>query len=125
MRAIILAAGVQQQESERPWVLQKLGERAMIDYVVDLARAFVDPTEMVIVVSANDNAVVEHLGSAFCYEVQSRPQGTGDAVLQARRALGDYAGPVLILYGDTALLNHASLLGLITRHQLKGQALPC
>ena len=119
MRAILLAAGAQQQESERPWVLQPLGDRAMIDYVVDLARPFVDPTEMVIVVSANDNAVVAHLGNAFCYEEQSVPQGTGHAVLQARRALGDYAGPVLILYGDTALLNHASLLGLLTRHQLK------
>ena len=89
MRAILLAAGAQQQESERPWVLQPLGDRAMIDYVVDLARPFVDPTEMVIVVSANDNAVVAHLGNAFCYEEQSVPQGTGHAVLQARRALGD------------------------------------
>jgi len=120
MKVVLLAAGSPQPGNERPWVLQPLGDRAMIDYVVDLARAFVEPTDMVVVVSATDNAIVQHLGAAFHYEVQASPQGTGHAVLQAQRALGDYTGPVLILYGDTALLNHSSIQGLLTRHRLKG-----
>jgi len=119
MKAIILAAGSQQNTGETPWVLQKLGDRALIDYVVDLARPFVEPADLVVVVHRCDDAVAQHLGNGFHYEEQTDLRGTGHAVLQAKRALGDYNGPVLILYGDTALLSEASILGLVTRHQLK------
>ncbi|MBX3012923.1 MAG: NTP transferase domain-containing protein [Caldilineaceae bacterium] len=123
MKVILLAAGSQHNASSTPWVLQKLGDRAMIDYVVALARLFVDPTDLVVVVRSCDDAVAHHLGQAFHYEEQADLRGTGHAVLQAKRALGDYDGPVLILYGDTALLSEASLLGLVTRHRLKGAGL--
>ena len=119
MKAIILAAGSQQNTGETPWVLQKWGDRALIDYVVDLARPFVEPADLVVVVHRCDDAVAQHLGNGFHYEEQTDLRGTGHAVLQAKRALGDYNGPVLILYGDTALLSEASILGLVTRHQLK------
>lgn len=119
MKAMILAAGSQHNEGEVPWLLQKLGDRAMIDYVVALARTLVQPADLVVVVRAADDPVARHLGDDFHYEEQPDPRGTGHAVLQAKRALGDYNGPVLILYGDTALLNEASLLGLVTRHRLK------
>lgn len=119
MKAIILAAGSQQNTSVTPWVLQKLGERTLIDYVVDLARPFVEPADLVVIVHRCDDAVAQHLGNGFHYEEQTDLRGTGHAVLQAKRALGDYDGPVLILYGDTALLSEASILGLVTRHQLK------
>lgn len=119
MKTIILAAGSQQTIGETPWVLQKLGERALIDYVVDLARPFVEPTDLVLIVHRCDDAVAQHLGNGFHYEEQTDLRGTGHAVLQAKRALGDYNGPVLILYGDTALLSEASILGLVTRHRLK------
>ena len=119
MKAIILAAGSQQTIGETPWVLQKLGDRALIDYVVDLARPFVEPADLVVIVHRCDDAVAQHLGNGFHYEEQTDLRGTGHAVLQAKPALGDYDGPVLILYGDTALLNEASILGLVTRHRLK------
>lgn len=119
MKAILLAAGSQHNESTTPWVLQKLGDRAIIDYVVALARLFVEPADLVVVVRTCDDDVAQHLGDAFHYEEQTDLRGTGHAVLQAKRALGTYDGPVLILYGDTALLSDASLLGLVTRHRLK------
>ena len=119
MKAMILAAGSQHNEGEVPWLLQKLGDRAMIDYVVALARTLVQPADLVVVVRAADDPVARHLGDAFHYEEQPDLRGTGHAVLQAKRALGDYNGPVLILYGDTALLHEASILGLVTRHRLK------
>ncbi len=127
MKALILAAGSQHNASDTPsdtpWVLQKLGDRCMIDYVVDLARPFVAPPDLVIIVRASDDAVARHLGDTFHYEEQADLRGTGHAVLQAKRALGDYSGPLLILYGDTALLSEASILGLVTRHQIKGAGL--
>ncbi|MCE7984013.1 MAG: glucosamine-1-phosphate N-acetyltransferase [Caldilinea sp. CFX5] len=119
MKAIILAAGSQQNTGAAPWVLQRLGDRALIDYVVDLARPFVEPADLVVIVHRCDDAVAQHLGNHFHYEEQTDLRGTGHAVLQAKRALGDYDGPVLLLYGDTALLSEASILGLVTRHRLK------
>ena len=116
---MILAAGSQHNAGEVPWLLQKLGDRAMIDYVVALARTLVQPVDLVVVVRACADPVACHLGDAFHYEEQPDLRGTGHAVLQAKRALGDYDGPVLILYGDTALLSEASILGLVTRHRLK------
>ncbi len=123
MKAIILAAGSHHNATETPWVLQPLGDRALIDYVVELARPFVAPADLVVIVRASDDAVAHHLGDTFHYEEQADLRGTGHAVLQAKRALGDYTGPLLILYGDTALLSEASLLGLVTRHRLKGAGL--
>jgi len=119
MKAIILAAGATPDESQTPWVLRKLGDRPIIDYVVALAALFVDPAETIIVIDEASNAVAQYLGPDHTYVVQPAPQGTGSAVLAAQEALAGYAGPLLILYGDTALLQPSSILGLVTRHRLK------
>ncbi len=119
MKAIILAAGATPDESQTPWVLRKLGDRPIIDYVVELATLLVDPAEMLIVIDEASNAVAQYLGPAHTYVVQPDPRGTGSAVLAAQEALIGYIGPILILYGDTALLQPSSILGLVTRHRLK------
>ncbi|MEZ4622585.1 MAG: NTP transferase domain-containing protein [Caldilineaceae bacterium] len=123
MKAIILAAGATPDDNHTPWVLRKLGDKPIIDYVIELARPLVQPSEMVVVIDEMSNAVAQYLGSDYTYVVQSEPQGTGAAVLAAQRALAQYDGPILILYGDTALLQPSSILGLVTRHRLKGAGL--
>ncbi|MEZ4864759.1 MAG: NTP transferase domain-containing protein [Caldilineaceae bacterium] len=119
MKAIILAAGSPRDDRTTPWVLQKLGDRAMLDYVVELARQVASADEIVVVVNAEANAIMQHLGPNYHYVVQQELRGTGHAVLQARQALTDYTGALLILYGDTALLRRSSILGLVNRHQQK------
>lgn len=120
MKAIILAAG-RDPDGDRsyPWVLQPLGEKRILDYVVDLALRVVRPEDLFIVVGARGAEVRAHLGDTYHYVEQKEPLGTGHAVLQARPALGDYEGDLLILYGDTPLLRDSSVRGLITRHRLK------
>ena len=44
--------------------------------------------------------------------VQSPPQGTGDAVKQALPALEGFQGTVIILYGDTPLMQPHTLIAL-------------
>ena len=44
--------------------------------------------------------------------------GTGHAVLQVRPYLEDFAGDLLVLYGDTPLFRPASIRGLLNRHRL-------
>lgn len=106
-----------------PWVMRKLGNRPIIDYVLDLAMSAADRADIVIVIDEASNAVAQYLGDAFCYVVQPEPQGTGAAVLACHEVLHDYDGTLLILYGDTALLQPSSIRGMVTRHRLKNAAL--
>ncbi len=131
MKALILAAGSKEhqlaQQTTDTWVLQPLGDHAIIDYVVTLAEAVVGPEDIYIVTSALNDDIMTHLSrqpgrDLFRYVVQSEVRGTGDAVLQARGNLADYDGPLLILYGDTPLLRESSVRGLVTRHRLKQAA---
>ena len=131
MKVLILAAGSREhrlaQETTDTWVLQPLGDHAIIDYVVQLAEAIVPPEDICIVTSALNDDIMHHLSrqaghDRFQYVVQSDARGTGNAVLQARGSLADYDGPVLILYGDTPLLRQSSVRGLVTRHRLKQSA---
>ncbi|MCD6288969.1 MAG: NTP transferase domain-containing protein [Anaerolineae bacterium] len=120
MKAIILAAGRDPDEhGTYPWVLQPLGDKRILDYVVDLALRVVSPDDLIVVVGARGDEVREHLGNRYCYVDQREPLGTGHAVLQARSALADYDGDLLILYGDTPLLRYSSIRGLIIKHQMK------
>ena len=131
MKVLILAAGSREhelaQQTADTWVLQPLGDHAIIDYVVTLAEAIVEPEDICIVSSALNDDIMRHLSgqpgrNRFQYVVQSEARGTGNAVLQARGNLADYDGPLLILYGDTPLLRQSSVLGLVTRHRLKNSA---
>ena len=120
MKALILAAGREPDRScDVPWVLQPLGDQTILDHVVALALRVVSPQDLLIVVGERGDEIIAHLGDAYRYLVQRRPRGTGHAVLQARAALSDYRGDLLILYGDTPLLRYSSVRGLITRHQVK------
>ena len=150
MKAIILAAGSRARSEHAPWVLENLGERPIIEYVVELALQAVASDDLIIVIGKEDAAIREHLGSAYQYVVQDEQLGTGHAVLQAQSALENVAvypppisprnlgealppppagggieggGSLLILYGDTPLFRRSSILGLINRHRQKQAAL--
>jgi alpha-D-glucose phosphate-specific phosphoglucomutase len=123
MKVLILAAGRDSSAAPYPWVLQPLGDRRILDYVVELAQRIASPADICIVVGARGAAVRAHLGDTYQYVEQHAPLGTGHAVLQARAALAGYSGDIVILYGDTPLLRYSSLRGLINRRQVKGASL--
>jgi phosphomannomutase/choline kinase len=120
MKAIILAAGpAGLNGTSRPILLQPLGDKWIIDYVVENALCFVAPDDLYIVVGYQREKVQGHLGLAYHYVVQEEQLGTGHAALQVQPLLQDYDGDLLILYGDTPLFRAASIRGLINRHRLK------
>ena len=132
MKAIILAAGPGKSTSpisstaaaqnDSPWVLQRLGDRPLIDYVLELARHVVAAEDVIIVGDVHGGAIEEYVrasGFPYQYVAQEEPRGTGDAVLRARPALADYAGDILILHGDRPFFRRSSVLGVIQRHELK------
>ncbi len=101
--AVILAAGQgTRMKSPTPKVLHKVGGRAMLDWVIDVAEAM--GCETIVVVIANDaEAVAAHVTArlgAGAIAVQDPPLGTGHAVLAAKDALAGFRGDVVISYAD-------------------------
>ena len=120
LKAIVLAAGPSERDGVPYFkILEPLGERKIIDYVIDMVLRFVAPDDLYVVVGYQGQRVRSHLGNAFHYVVQEELLGTGHAVLQVTDQLEDYQGDLLILYGDTPLFRPASILGLLNRHRLK------
>jgi phosphomannomutase/CTP:molybdopterin cytidylyltransferase MocA len=119
LKAVILAGGKETAEGGSPMVLQKLGDRTILDYVLANARHVVPADDLYVVVGDWQEGVRAKLGSTAHYIVQPEPLGTGHAVLQLAPALKDYQGNLLILYGDTPLFRPASIRGLLNRHALR------
>ncbi len=116
MAAVVLAAGMgTRMKSHLPKVLHPLVGVPLVGHVLR-ALAPLAPTQTVLVVGHGGEQVQEALGPAYIYVTQAPQLGTGHAVLHARAALADHAGPVLVLYGDTPLLRPTTLSALRARH---------
>jgi len=119
-KAIILAAGNQTLAADgRPLVLQPLGDRTILDCVMENALGVACAGDIYVVVGYRQEEVRAHLGDKVRYVVQEEPLGTGHAALQALPLLRDFHGSLLILYGDTPLFRPASIRGLLNRHRLR------
>ena len=120
LKAVILAAGKESGASDyRSILLQNLGSRKVIDYVIQNALQLVSPANVYIVVSRESEEMRSHLGSEYQYICQDEPLGTGHAVLQLKPLLADFHGDLFIMYGDTPLFRSDSIRGLLNRHLLR------
>ncbi len=120
LKAVILAAGKETiTGNAQPLVLENLGDRHILDYVIENARQVVSPENLYIVVGYREEELRAHLGVGYHYVVQPEQLGTGHAVLQLFPYLEDFRGNLLILYGDTPLFRPGSIRGLLNRHQLR------
>ncbi|MDE0172917.1 MAG: bifunctional UDP-N-acetylglucosamine diphosphorylase/glucosamine-1-phosphate N-acetyltransferase GlmU [Defluviicoccus sp.] len=111
--AIVLAAGKgTRMKSNLPKVLHRIGNRAMVDHVLDrLAEVGID--RVAVVVGSGAERVADAV-SPVRTAVQDPPLGTAHAVLAARDFLDGFDGDVLILFGDTPLLTADTI-----RHMLE------
>jgi phosphomannomutase/UTP-glucose-1-phosphate uridylyltransferase len=120
LKAVILAAGKEAiSDDAEPMVLQKLGDRKIVDYVIQNALQVAGPEDLYVVVGYQREKLKEHLGPDYHYVIQEKQLGTGHAVLQLRPLLADFRGDLLILYADTPLFRPATIRGLINRHRLR------
>ena len=119
-KAVILAAGKESGDSEvKSILLQALGNRKVIDYVIQNALQVVSPENIYIIVAPDSEEMRAHLGTGYQYIVQKERLGTGHAVLQLKPLLQDYHGDLFIMYGDTPLFRPDSIRGLLNRHHLR------
>lgn len=114
--AIILAAGKgTRMKSDVHKVLHPIAGRAMLDHLLGVVDSL-GPARKVVVVGAGREQV-EHLVEARSGEiaVQAQQLGTAHAVLQAKEKLASFPGDVLILYGDTPLIEAETMARMLER----------
>lgn len=122
--AVVLAAGKSKRmQSELPKVLHQVCGRPMVEHVLDAARQ-AGATRLVVVVGHQaervQGALEHHPDVAFV--LQAEQKGTGHAVMMTRDAIADHDGPVLVLTGDTPLLQAPSLASLLQEQSATGAA---
>ena len=122
LTAVILAAGKgTRMKSKLPKVLHKVGGHPMLEHVMDAAEA-AGCRDNVVVIGHGAELVRELVGSRARIALQAEQLGTGHAVLQAADTLKDFTGTVMILCGDTPLLEAAELRKFYEEHVKSGAA---
>ncbi|MEN8181737.1 MAG: NTP transferase domain-containing protein, partial [Myxococcota bacterium] len=123
LAALILAAGQgTRMKSQRAKVLHDLAGLPLLEHPLR-AVACLGARRLVVVVGRDAEEVQERFRGRAHFVVQEPQLGTGHAVLQARPALEDHGGDVLILYGDTPLLRAETLLAMRERKAQTGASL--
>ena len=103
-RAVILAAGLgTRMKSRLPKVLHELCGRPMLAYVIDAARDATGAAPLV-VYSPQTVRICEIFEGQAEFALQDDPHGTGDALRAALGALPHDAAEVVVLSGDTPLV---------------------
>ncbi|MFP8877180.1 MAG: bifunctional UDP-N-acetylglucosamine diphosphorylase/glucosamine-1-phosphate N-acetyltransferase GlmU [Myxococcota bacterium] len=120
LAALVLAAGQgTRMKSRLPKVLHPLCGLPMLEYPLRAAEAL-GAGRLCVVVAPGADALRGAFEGRAEFVVQPEARGTGHAVLQCREALADFSGEVLILYGDTPLLQGKTLAALSAHRQQTG-----
>jgi bifunctional UDP-N-acetylglucosamine pyrophosphorylase/glucosamine-1-phosphate N-acetyltransferase/UDP-N-acetylglucosamine pyrophosphorylase len=113
--AVVLAAGKgTRMKSDLPKVLVPVCGRPMIDYVVDvLLDAGLD--QVLVVVGYRHDLVREALAGRprVAFVEQTQQLGTGHAVMMCRPQLARHDGAVLVVTGDSPLIQRESVASLL------------
>lgn len=108
--AIILAAGKStRMKSKTSKVLHKVGGRAQLGWVDDLASQLGAQKKVCVVGDLNDDISDYARSKGLDLSVQNPQEGTAHAVLCAKDHIEGFEGNVAILYGDTPLITPATL----------------
>ena len=126
---VVLAAGAgTRMRSATPKVLHAVGGRTLLGHAMSAARA-VDPQRLAVVVRHERERVAEFVSGADAAALlvdQDEIPGTGRAVQCALEALDADAapdGPLLVMAGDTPLLDGETLTALVDAHTTSGNAI--
>ena len=122
--AVVLAAGKgTRMNSDLPKVLFEVCGRPMIHYVLDaLAEGGIQRTIVVVGHRAEllRDALAQRNGLEFVH--QAEQLGTGHAVMVCREHLADHHGPVLVVAGDSPMMQSRSIAALLADYHRRGAA---
>jgi len=108
--AIILAAGQStRMKSAKSKVLHEIGGRSLLAHVLATCEGLL--LDRIAVVSSPDGEDVRTAaeGAGAISAIQNPPLGTGHAVLAAKDAVANFQGDLVVLYGDTPLIEAATI----------------
>ena len=113
--AIVMAAGKgTRMKSDLPKVLVPVRQRPMIDYVLDtLERAGIEQIVVVVGYRAADVQAALAGRPRIEFALQAEQLGTGHAVMMCREQLAQHQGPVLVVAGDSPLMQADSIRALL------------
>jgi bifunctional UDP-N-acetylglucosamine pyrophosphorylase / glucosamine-1-phosphate N-acetyltransferase len=112
--AIVMAAGKgTRMQSELPKVLFPVLGRPMIHYVIDALEAAEVDHILVVVGYRADDVQREFTGrQRISFALQAEQLGTGHAVMMCRDQIASHEGPVLIVAGDSPMMQPTSIQAL-------------
>lgn len=118
---IIMAAGLgTRMKSNLVKILHPLAGMPMLAYTLDLAKSL-RPEKIVAVIGHQADKVKNTFSDYDVnWAIQKEQKGTGHAVMQAKNALNNFSGTMIVLSGDTPLLKKETLSELIKSHKSKG-----
>jgi bifunctional UDP-N-acetylglucosamine pyrophosphorylase / glucosamine-1-phosphate N-acetyltransferase len=122
LTVVVLAAGEgKRMRSSIPKVLHRAAGRSLLGHVLS-AIGLIEPERTIVVTSARRDEIESALGAEGFAEglefvVQDPPRGTADAARIALDALDEVDGHVLVVPGDTPMLNVHSLRALVLEHE--------
>jgi len=121
--SLILAAGEgTRMNSDLPKVLHEAMGRPMLAWVLDAARGAGASAQIVVVGFGAERVEAAVAAPDVRFAHQRERLGTGHAVMMARPLLEDLRGSLLLLAGDTPLLESATLSRLVEAHRASGAA---
>lgn len=127
IKSIILAAGKgTRMKSETPKVLHKIFDKTLVGYVLDAVNNTGIVDENFVIVGHQAERVDEYIKENYSNSrtvLQSPQLGTGHAVSMVLPHLNDFDGEVIILCGDTPLVQTETLKEFVEAHKLKNSDL--
>lgn len=120
--SIILAAGEgKRMKSNIAKPLQQAAGKALVEWVLDTAEE-TGSDENIVVIGHKAEDVKSYLGDRAKFAYQYEQLGTGHAVMQGIESLKDVDGTVMVLYGDSPLIEAETLKRVREDHSKKMRA---
>ncbi len=113
--AVVMAAGKgTRMKSELPKVLCEANGRPLVGYVLDALKS-AGVAGMVVVVGYKSELVEAELNgdSSIQFAYQTEQLGTGHAVMMCREQLANHNGPVVVVAGDSPMMQSSSIKALL------------
>ncbi len=120
LAVVVLAAGKgRRMKSPLAKVLQSLKNKPLLHYVLE-SLVPLNPDFSIVVVGFQSEVVKKSFSDRGLVFVEQKEQlGTGHAAQQAKLALQDFSGDVLVVCGDMPLIKSQTLIDLVGRHRQK------
>ncbi|MDW8104105.1 MAG: bifunctional UDP-N-acetylglucosamine diphosphorylase/glucosamine-1-phosphate N-acetyltransferase GlmU [Armatimonadota bacterium] len=120
LTAVVMAAGKStRMKSRLPKPLHPLCGKPLLSYLLDACQS-AGVSRTIVVVGHEAERVQQAFHGQCEFALQEEQLGTGHAVMSARGLLEDYDGDLLVLPGDTPLIDGDTLRQLVEHHRASG-----